>query len=227
MQWQHELFADLLDRLDETGVLQELILIGSWCLPVYRDMYAPAPQIPALRTKDLDFFIADPKNVRRKVDVAGILQSMGFAPKFDLTTDLVKYVREDFDVEFLTARTRDNTRVVKVPSLNLEAQALIYMEIVPKYAVKVKYLGHDLRVPELSAYVLHKALIQPLRTNPDKAEKDADTVFSLGDLICERAELGSRCRDVFASMAPKWRKQILSMLTDHAPRLHDLLTKKT
>ncbi len=223
MQWQHEMFAELLGRLEDEGVLRELILVGSWCLPVYREMYAPAPQIPALRTKDLDFFVADPNHVRRKVDVAALLRSMDFEPKFDVGSELVKYVRSDFDVEFLAARNRSKATVLKIPELNIEAQALSYMELVPKYAVEFRYLGHALRVPELAAFVLHKALVQPLRQNPEKAAKDADTVFSLGDLVCEREELRERCRMVFGELPGKWKSRILAMLSEHAPRLRTLL----
>ena len=50
-------FAEILTQLQDAGALKRLILVGSWCLLVYRHTYDNAPEIPALRTTDLDFLV--------------------------------------------------------------------------------------------------------------------------------------------------------------------------
>jgi hypothetical protein len=52
-----DLFFRLIQKLDAGGVLQRIVLIGSWALPVYRCYFDDDPEIPLLRTTDVDFLI--------------------------------------------------------------------------------------------------------------------------------------------------------------------------
>ena len=49
-----EKFDEILHVLSKVGALKRLILVGSWCLLVYREYYRNE-LIPVLRTMDLDF----------------------------------------------------------------------------------------------------------------------------------------------------------------------------
>ena len=46
-----------------------MVLIGSWVLPIYRVFFNNAPEIPVLRTTDVDFLVGMPPRVRREFDV--------------------------------------------------------------------------------------------------------------------------------------------------------------
>lgn len=37
---QYELCVKVLKRLERTGVLKDVILIGSWCIPFYKEYFA-------------------------------------------------------------------------------------------------------------------------------------------------------------------------------------------
>jgi hypothetical protein len=47
---QYDLCQDVLHRLDEAGVLRGLVLIGSWCLVLYREHFRGVGDPGAVRT---------------------------------------------------------------------------------------------------------------------------------------------------------------------------------
>jgi len=50
MEEKYELFASVLKALQEEGVLDGLVIVGSWCQYYYRILFNNAPEIPLLRT---------------------------------------------------------------------------------------------------------------------------------------------------------------------------------
>lgn len=204
-------------------MLGKFILVGSWCLPVYQEHYGDRDGIPVLRTNDLDLLVADPTHVRQNTDVAAILMELGFEPLHDFNTSLAKYEHRSLEVEFLAARSRNMERVLRIPKLNIEAQVLSYMEIAERYAINTNYKGFAVRVPEIAAFVLHKAIVQTLRSTEVKQEKDAATVRSLGEVIMARADMRERMIEIFAGFPAKWKRIVLGMVKLHSPLLHNLL----
>lgn len=55
---QYDVFMEVLRRLDKAGVLSKVVLIGSWCLPLYREHYFGDSTLTALRSRDIDFLIS-------------------------------------------------------------------------------------------------------------------------------------------------------------------------
>ena len=80
-----------------------------------------------------------------------------------------------------------------------------------------------MNVPEMPAFVLHKILVQPLRNNEAKKEKDAATIRSLSDLVVDRAELAARTKEIFSEFPPKWRNKILSEAKEKYPNIAKVL----
>jgi hypothetical protein len=85
-----------LAKLNESGSLNELILIGSWCLPIYSKIYSNNAEIQMLRTKDIDFLVKNPKNIYKPVNIDLALQEIGFEPTFDATSVLTKYAPQSY-----------------------------------------------------------------------------------------------------------------------------------
>jgi hypothetical protein len=48
----------VLKELQAKGVLGGLVIIGSWCQYYYRVLFDNAPEIPLLRTLDIDFSVS-------------------------------------------------------------------------------------------------------------------------------------------------------------------------
>lgn len=213
-----EKFNEIIHALDEVGALRRLVLVGSWCLPVYREC-RQNEQIPVLRTMDLDFLIEKPKEKLPFIDVPATLGSLGFEPMFDATSSLVKYERLDLEIEFLSSRIRGDQRIVPVQHMNLNAQILSYMEIAQKYVQSVGYKGVSLKVPEMEAFILHKVLVYPLRNDERKKQKDRQTVGELSGIVIADESALERLRQIFSEFPSKWQKSILATARKDLPEL--------
>jgi len=220
---QNDIFLQTLKKLEQKNILKELVLVGSWCLPVYKSIYDGNAKVPVLRTSDLDLLISNPKNIHNSVNIDELLQSIGFIQSFDIDSPLVKYKHSELDIEFLSARMRGNQKIIKIPELSITAQVLSYMEIAVKYAMEVEYLRIKLKIPELPAYTLHKAIVQTLRKNEAKKEKDAATVASLGRLIAELPDLQLRTLQIFREFPKSWQRIVLKMVKVYSPELSGIL----
>ena len=215
-------FLNILQALQNAGVLKRLILVGSWCLPVYRHLYA-SDEIPVLRTTDLDFLIEAPQKSSPPIDVPTILEGLGFSVIFDASSSLTKYERDDLEIEFLVARSRSTSAITSIPNLRLTAQMLSYMEIPKLFAKRVDYCCVSLKVPELEAYIIHKILVQPIRQDIRKKEKDARTVLSLIPFVLSTSPMKSRLTEVFRTFPDSWQRKIRKTATITFPQIAALL----
>jgi hypothetical protein len=57
---RYALCLDVLRRFQDVGILQEVILIGSWCLLFYREYFEGMKYTSAIRTRDIDFLVPLP-----------------------------------------------------------------------------------------------------------------------------------------------------------------------
>lgn len=55
MEEKYELLSAVLNGLQEKGVSDGLVIVGSWCQYFYKILFDNAPEIPLLRTLDIDF----------------------------------------------------------------------------------------------------------------------------------------------------------------------------
>ena len=61
---QSELCREVLQRMEDAGVLSGVVLIGSWCLLVYREYFRGVGELTAVRTRDMDFLVPSPAGFR-------------------------------------------------------------------------------------------------------------------------------------------------------------------
>lgn len=59
---QSDLCFEILRRFHKAGILNNLILIGSWCIYFYNDYFSDIPYIDqiTIKTRDIDFLINNP-----------------------------------------------------------------------------------------------------------------------------------------------------------------------
>ena len=104
MENDEDLFLKIIDRLAKGGVLSDIVLVGSWVLPIYHEFFDNAPEIPVLRTTDLDFLIGMPPKIQREFDVPSALLELGFEAEWSLQGGYCKYVHPEMEVEFSDSR---------------------------------------------------------------------------------------------------------------------------
>ncbi len=79
---QYDLCMEVLRRLDKAGILQHLILVGSWCMVFYRDYFGTEKLISSLRTRDIDFMVPLPLKTTVNADVTELVEDLGFVELF-------------------------------------------------------------------------------------------------------------------------------------------------
>ena len=121
---QLELCTEVLHRLDKTGILQHIVLVGSWCTFFYKDFFSGKKYMTSLTTRDMDLLIPDPRNIHTKVDVAELLKDLGFIVGFTGLKGYMRLEHPELIVEFLVPeKGRGSNKPYPLPQLGLNAQA--------------------------------------------------------------------------------------------------------
>jgi len=224
MEEKYELLSAVLKELQEKGVLDGLVIVGSWCQYYYRILFDNAPEIPLLRTLDIDFLVPNPAKFKTRVDVSQLLNLLGFDNDFDYNTGLVKYVHPDLEIQFLTpalGRAKDKPHEIK--QLNINAESLTYMKMLQDYKISMTYKGVTVCLPEPEAYTLHKILISFKRKDPAKKEKDLMAAKSIGELCLEYETRRQRLKTIYTHLPKKWQRTISSELNELSPEMFSFL----
>jgi len=112
---QYDLCINVLKRLDKAGILKEVILVGSWCMPFFKEYFRGVRYAPEIRTRDIDFLIPRPGHVRITADIPDLLKDLGFIVGFKGTEGYMRLEHPDLIVEFLSPeRGKGTDRPVKV-----------------------------------------------------------------------------------------------------------------
>ena len=225
MEEKYELLSAVLKELHAKGVLDGLVIVGSWCQYYYRVLFDNAPEIPLLRTLDIDFLVPNPSKFRTNVDVPALLNLLGFDSDFDYNTGLVKYVHPDLEIQFLTpALGRAKATPYEIRQLNINAEGLTYMKMLQDYKFSMTHKGVTAWLPEPEAYTLHKILISSKRKDPAKKEKDLMAAKNIGELCLEYETRRERLKTIYAYLPKKWQRTVSSILKERSPELFSFLT---
>ena len=98
---QFKVLYRILKRFQQAGILQEMMLIGSWCLHFYRIVFENHDALPAVRTMDVDFLIPDIHQVKMEADIPRLLKEEGFLSSYNRVSGMVKFDHPELRVEFL------------------------------------------------------------------------------------------------------------------------------
>ena len=220
MEEKYELLSAVLKELQNQGVLDGLVIVGSWCQYYYRILFDNAPEIPLLRTLDIDFLVPNPSKFKIRVDVSELLNLLGFDSDFEYSTGLVKYVHPDLEIQFLTpvlGRAKDTPYEIK--RLNINAEGMTYMKMLQDYKFTMTHEGVTIWLPEPEAYILHKILISHKRKNSAKQEKDLMAAKSIGELCLEYETRKERLKEIYDHMPQKWQKTVSGIIKPLSPEL--------
>ena len=224
MEEKYKLLTSVLKELQAKGVLDGLVIVGSWCQYYYRVLFDNAPEIPLLRTLDIDFLVPNPSNFKTKVDVSQLLNDLGFDSDFDYSTGLVKYVHPDLEIQFLTpalGRAKDTPHEIR--QLNINAESLTYMKMLQDHKINMTHDGVTIWLPKPEAYTLHKALISSKRKDPAKKEKDLMAVKSIGELCLDYESRRERLKSIYDHLPKRWQRTISSALKHLSPAIYSFL----
>ena len=215
MEKKYELLSIVLRELQSAGVLNHLILSGSWCQYYYRILFDKAPEIPLIRTTDIDFLVPNPLRIDKSIDIAQLLNNLGFDNDFDYHTGLIKYVHPDLEIQFLTpALGREKGTPYEIRQFHINAEGLRYLILLQDNKFQMEHEGITLWLPEPEAFVLQKILASQKRKDQAKRDRDRLAAQNIGELCLRYQKRRDRLKSIFDGLPHKWQKKILNELKD-------------
>lgn len=209
---QSKLCREVLSRMRDAGLLEDLVLVGSWCLPAYRDYFSGAGRVRTLRTRDLDFLVPIPSKLRTKVDVVELLDDLGFITGHRGVQGYMILEHPELSVEFLVPeRGRGTDRAVDLPMLGVNAQPLRFMDVALMKVIHAELHGVQVRVPHPACFTLHRLLVAPRRRKEEGRLRDREIAVHVMDLLKAKGETIS-VSSIYETFPLTWRKTIIHEL---------------
>ncbi len=227
MTKQHNLFLAILNALHKSEVLKDVILIGSWCHYFYRIQFKNAPEIPVIRTMDIDFLIPNPPKKGKDINIPDILHDLEFISKHNYITGNTKYVHPELELEFLIPELGrgKGSKPYEIPKFHINAVGLRFLNLLQSNIMKIKFKNIEVTIPEPAAFVLHKFIIQERRKNKEKQKKDLLAAVSIGEYLLQTKEQSKKLKDVFNSLPKKWQATIIKNIKQNSTSLFEYLSE--
>lgn len=226
---QHNLCLEILRRFHREGILDNFILIGSWCVFFYKNYFSSNQHIEriTLKTRDIDFLIGTPSKIKHKVDIPKLLEDLGFIVVFKGDKGYIKLDHPDLILEFLVPeRGKGFDGPHKIPALGINATALRFLDFLSSNTIKVKVEDFYLILPHPANFALHKLIIFQRRTKKEKAEKDRSAAVEILKALISKGE-AHIVKKVFGSVNRKWQNKIIKGLKESQETdIEKILTEK-
>jgi len=211
---QSDLCLEILRRFHNTGILDDLILIGSWCVYFYKDYFAGVFYIDqtAIKTRDIDFLVDTPSKIKRDVNIPELLKDLGFVTIYRGSRGFIKLDHPDLILEFLVPEKGKGTdRPVPLSKLGVNAVALRFLTFLSGNTIKVRVEDFYVILPHPANFALHKLIIFQRRIKEEKAIKDWNTAVQILQALMNKGD-AAVVRQVFDSVPQKWQKKIIKGL---------------
>ena len=211
---QYELCLEILRRLSRVRVLNNIVLIGSWCIPFYKEYFAKAKYVPSIKTRDIDFLIPVPSRIKKKVDIPKLVKDLGFVIGFKGPQGYIRLEHPKLFIEFLVPEKGEGTdKPYPLPKLGVNAVALRFLNFLSDNTINVKVEDFYLTLPHPANFSLHKLIVFQRRIRKDKAIKDRNIAIRILKALINRGE-GNIINEVFDSVPQKWQKKIVKGLEE-------------
>ncbi len=210
---QIDLCIRVLKKLHHAGVLDGIVIIGSWALYFYSFYFEKNAYVPDIRTRDIDFLVPMPPKFKSKTDIPEILKDLGFIINFKGEGGYIRLDHPELIVEFLIPELgRNRDKPYPLPELGLNAQPLRYLNFLTDHMITVSYNGLELKLPHPASHALHKLIVFGRRKSKDKADKDKVQALNLLHFMVKNEQSTGEIKKIFKSMHKKWQKTILNSL---------------
>jgi len=210
---QYNLCIEVLRRFDKAGILKHVILIGSWCMLFYSDYFKDASYGLSLRTRDLDFLVPIPTQLKNKVDLAHLLEDLGFIYEF-VGEGYTKLVHPELAIEFLVPeRGRGSDKPFSLLAIGVNAQQLRYLDLLSRHVIHVNKEGLKVTLPHPALFAFHKLIIASLRKEKSKSDKDTQEAIRTLKELLNKDGSGVIYR-YFQVLLPTWQKKVLKKIEE-------------
>lgn len=164
--------SDLLHALSRAGFFERSVVIGSWVMLIYKELYNVRY---VLRTLDVDFAVHIAHTKRKlRADLKQLITGIGFTD-YLAAEGVQKFTGGGYEVEFIGQRSggRD-TAFLSAPEWNITATPLPFINILTDFSDVAELNGLTIRFPVPEAFFLHKLIIAQKRLTDAKRDKDLE-----------------------------------------------------
>lgn len=213
---QFKLCMEILRRFYKSGILDDFILIGSWCVYFYKNYFSEIPSIHqiTIKTRDLDFLINNPSKIKHNVNIPELLKDLGFITDFKGHQGYIKLDHPDLILEFLVPeKGKGIDKPYPLPKFGINATTLRFLNFLSDNIIKVKVENFYLSVPHPANFALHKLIISQRRVTQEKALKDSSTAIEILNALISKNETHI-IKNIFRSIPQKWQNKITNCLKD-------------
>lgn len=207
MKTQEELLHEFLGILSKTGILNHVVLIGSWAEYAYEKTSYLAGYQSMMKTLDMDFYLP---NKSRPPHATNLIQELK-ANDYVLDQSLQGYSlieKDGMSIEFLIQeKGAGSSQPYKLDNLGLKVVGLRFLNILSDNSTKIHLEGFEISVPYPAAYALHKLLINERRSE-QKKEKDILAVKNIMQHIYDDPTEKKRFSEIYSGLPIKARKSI-------------------
>ena len=198
--------------MHSANLLNDILVIGSWCVPFYSEYFSGVKYLPSIKTRDIDFLVPLPSKIKATIDIPNLLKDLGFVIGYKGNKGYIKLEHPDLVIEFLVPeKGRGIDKPYALPQLGLNAQTLRFLDLLAENVIQVKIQDIPVKLPHPVNFALHKMIIFQRRKNPEKIEKDKDAAVNILKALIHKGE-ANVIKNVFNSMLPKWQKKIIKGL---------------
>lgn len=170
-----------LRTISRAGFFDRSVMIGSWVMPVYQELYGTRY---ALRTLDVDFAVhIAHRQSQLRTDLKQLIIGLGFTD-YLAAEGVQKFTGGGYEVEFIGQRSGGrNKGFLSVPEWNITAIPLPFINVLIDFSDITELDGFTIRFPIPEAYFLHKLIIHRKRPSVAKRAKDLEQCTSIMQVI--------------------------------------------
>jgi hypothetical protein len=206
-----ELVFEVLGRMQDAGVLEHVVLVGSWVMHFYRVGVAGFGSLGPVRSTDMDLMIPTPPRFVKTTNLAELVKDLGFIVQRG-RTGFTKLIHSEMDMDFLVPeRGRGSDEPYRVAGLGVTAQPIRYAGFLIENPTRVNDHGLVVRVPQPARFGLHKLIISQRRPNKDKAAKDLRQAIEVLTVLSRQSNWG-KVKDLCSAMPKGWRTLVRKAL---------------
>ncbi|MBU1007399.1 MAG: nucleotidyltransferase domain-containing protein [Candidatus Omnitrophica bacterium] len=220
------LCLEVLNRLNEAGVLKDLIVIGSWSIYFYKYYFKSKAYSTYIRTKDIDFLVPIPLKFQKETNIFELVKDLGFLERYRGSKGYIQLEHPDLSIEFLVPeRGRGEDKPYSISQLSINAQPLRFLDFLIENTISVNAEGLHIKLPHPAAYALHKFIIFKRRSKVEKRDRDIEGALRVfNELVRHKKHI--EIRYIFKRMHKKWQQKILDNLKSiEEPEIVSILTE--
>lgn len=203
---------EVLLEFQSHGLLEHVVLIGSWCGIFYIQYFGEKNFSPSIQTLDVDFLIPRPEWVReKKVAIPEVLKALDFETEIS-GSGWARFVHPELRVEFLVPRLgpkSDDPK--KILALEINAMPLRHTSMLTEHLISLDAAGLRVRLPHPGAFALHKLFISERRKEAGKRSRDLEMAIRILEAI-QATGKDRELEPIWKSFTKKEKKAVMEVL---------------